>query len=70
MRKLTKFAGVALIAVASAAAAVAGVQAIRATVNSDGSSTVAPFAQAAAESPSVQRRERPRRGLRHGRRVL
>jgi phosphate transport system substrate-binding protein len=53
MRKLHKFlvgGGVALIAVASAAAAVAGVQAIRGTVNSDGSSTVAPFAQAAAES--------------------
>jgi phosphate transport system substrate-binding protein len=53
MRTLHKFlvgGGVALIAVASAAAAVAGVQAIRGTVNSDGSSTVAPFAQAAAES--------------------
>ena len=53
MRRLHKFlvgGGVALIAVASAAAAVAGVQAIRGTVNSDGSSTVAPFAQAAAES--------------------
>jgi phosphate transport system substrate-binding protein len=53
MRKLHKSlvgGGVALIAVASAAAAVAGVQAIRGTVNSDGSSTVAPFAQAAAES--------------------
>ena len=53
MRKLHTFlvgGGVALIAVASAAAAVAGVQAIRGTVNSDGSSTVAPFAQAAAES--------------------
>jgi phosphate transport system substrate-binding protein len=53
MRRLHKFlvgGGVALIAVVSAAAAVAGVQAIRGTVNSDGSSTVAPFAQAAAES--------------------
>jgi phosphate transport system substrate-binding protein len=40
----------ALVALASVGAAVAGVQAIRGTVNSDGSSTVAPFAQAAAES--------------------
>jgi phosphate transport system substrate-binding protein len=42
--------GVTAVAFASVAAAVAGVQAIRGTVNSDGSSTVAPFAQAAAES--------------------
>jgi phosphate transport system substrate-binding protein len=42
--------GVTAVALASVAAAVAGAQAIRGTVNSDGSSTVAPFAQAAAES--------------------
>jgi phosphate transport system substrate-binding protein len=42
--------GVTAIALASVGAAVAGAQAIRGTVNSDGSSTVAPFAQAAAES--------------------
>jgi phosphate transport system substrate-binding protein len=42
--------GVTLVALASVAAAVAGAQAIRGTVQSDGSSTVAPFAQAAAES--------------------
>jgi phosphate transport system substrate-binding protein len=40
----------AAVAFASVAAAVAGVQAIRGTVQADGSSTVAPFAQAAAES--------------------
>ena len=40
----------AAVALASVAAAVAGVQAIRGTVQADGSSTVAPFAQAAAES--------------------
>ena len=50
LRKFLIGGGVALVAVASAAAAVAGVQAIRGTVNADGSSTVAPFAQAAAES--------------------
>ena len=50
LRKFLVGGGVALVAVASAAAAVAGVQAIRGTVNADGSSTVAPFAQAAAES--------------------
>ena len=42
--------GVTAVALASVAAAVAGAQAIRGTVNADGSSTVAPFAQAAAES--------------------
>ena len=42
--------GITLVALASVAAAVAGAQAIRGTVQSDGSSTVAPFAQAAAES--------------------
>jgi phosphate transport system substrate-binding protein len=42
--------GTAAVALASVAAAVAGAQAIRGTVQSDGSSTVAPFAQAAAES--------------------
>jgi phosphate transport system substrate-binding protein len=41
--------GVAAVALASVAAAVAGAQAIRGTVQADGSSTVAPFAQAAAE---------------------
>jgi phosphate transport system substrate-binding protein len=41
--------GVTAVALASVAAAVAGAQAIRGTVNADGSSTVAPFAQAAAE---------------------
>ncbi len=40
----------AAVALASVAAAVAGVQAIRGTVQADGSSTVAPFATAAAES--------------------
>ena len=42
--------GTAAVALASVAAAVAGAQAIRGTVQADGSSTVAPFAQAAAES--------------------
>jgi phosphate transport system substrate-binding protein len=42
--------GVTAVAFASVAAAVAGVQAIKGTVNADGSSTVAPFSQAAAES--------------------
>jgi phosphate transport system substrate-binding protein len=42
--------GTAVVALASVAAAVAGAQAIRGTVQADGSSTVAPFAQAAAES--------------------
>jgi phosphate transport system substrate-binding protein len=42
--------GVTAVALASVAAAVAGAQAIRGTVQADGSSTVAPFAQAAAES--------------------
>lgn len=42
--------GAAAVALASVAAAVAGAQAIRGTIQSDGSSTVAPFAQAAAES--------------------
>ncbi|HKI23555.1 MAG TPA: PstS family phosphate ABC transporter substrate-binding protein [Gaiellaceae bacterium] len=40
----------AAVALASVAAAVAGAQAIRGTVQADGSSTVAPFSQAAAES--------------------
>jgi phosphate transport system substrate-binding protein len=42
--------GVTAVALASVAAAIAGAQAIRGTVQADGSSTVAPFAQAAAES--------------------
>jgi phosphate transport system substrate-binding protein len=42
--------GSTAVALTSVAAAFAGVQAIRGTVNADGSSTVAPFAQAAAES--------------------
>jgi phosphate transport system substrate-binding protein len=42
--------GITVVTLASVAAAVAGVQAIRGTVQADGSSTVAPFAQAAAES--------------------
>ena len=42
--------GTAVVALASVAAAVAGAQAIRGTVQADGSSTVAPFAQAGAES--------------------
>jgi phosphate transport system substrate-binding protein len=42
--------GTAVVALASAAAAVAGAHAIRGTVQADGSSTVAPFAQAGAES--------------------
>jgi phosphate transport system substrate-binding protein len=41
--------GVAAVALASVAAAVAGAQAVRGTIQADGSSTVAPFAQAAAE---------------------
>jgi phosphate transport system substrate-binding protein len=41
--------GIAVVALASVAAAVAGGQAFRGTIQSDGSSTVAPFAQAAAE---------------------
>jgi phosphate transport system substrate-binding protein len=41
--------GIAAVALASVAAAVAGGQAFRGTIQSDGSSTVAPFAQAAAE---------------------
>ena len=51
IRKLLLVGGAtAAVAFASVAAAVAGVQAIRGTVQADGSSTVAPFAQAAAES--------------------
>jgi phosphate transport system substrate-binding protein len=54
MRRIRKLllvgSGVTLVALASVAAAIAGAQAIRGTVQSDGSSTVAPFAQAAAES--------------------
>lgn len=50
LRLLLVGGGVTAVALASVAAAVAGAQAIRGTVNSDGSSTVAPFAQAAAES--------------------
>jgi phosphate transport system substrate-binding protein len=42
--------GTAAFALASVAAAIAGAHAIRGTVQSDGSSTVAPFAQAGAES--------------------
>ena len=42
--------GITLLALASVAAAVAGAQAIRGTIQSDGSSTVGPFAQAGAES--------------------
>jgi phosphate transport system substrate-binding protein len=49
-RLLLAGGGAVLIAAASVAAAVAGVQAIRGEVKADGSSTVAPFAQAAAES--------------------
>src|SRR5215211_6831521 len=49
-RLLLVWGGVTAVALASVAAAVAGAQAIRGTVNADGSSTVAPFAQAAAES--------------------
>ena len=51
IRKLLLVGGAtAAVAFASVAAAVAGVHAIRGTVQADGSSTVAPFAQAAAES--------------------
>ena len=51
IRKLLLVGGAtAAVAFASVAAAVAGVQAIRGTVQADGSSTVAPFSQAAAES--------------------
>ena len=54
MRRIRKLllvgGGTAAVALASVAAAVAGAQAIRGTVSTDGSSTVAPFAQAAAES--------------------
>jgi phosphate transport system substrate-binding protein len=54
MRRIRTFllvgGGTAVVALASVAAAVAGAQAIRGTVNADGSSTVAPFSQAAAES--------------------
>jgi phosphate transport system substrate-binding protein len=49
LRLLLVGGGVTAVALASVAAAVAGAQAIRGTVNADGSSTVAPFAQAAAE---------------------
>jgi phosphate transport system substrate-binding protein len=49
IRLLLVGGGVTAVALASVAAAVAGAQAIRGTVNADGSSTVAPFAQAAAE---------------------
>jgi phosphate transport system substrate-binding protein len=41
--------GVTIVALASVAAAVAGAQAIRGSISSDGSSTVGPFTQAAAE---------------------
>ena len=41
--------GVAALALVSVAAAIAGAQAIRGTVTADGSSTVGPFATAAAE---------------------
>lgn len=54
MRRFRKLllvgSGATAVALASVAAAVAGAQAIRGTVQADGSSTVAPFAQAAAES--------------------
>jgi phosphate transport system substrate-binding protein len=54
MRKVRKLllvgGGVTAVALASVAAAVAGAQAIRGTVTSDGSSTVGPLAQAAAET--------------------
>jgi phosphate transport system substrate-binding protein len=49
-RLLLVWGAVTAVALASVAAAIAGAQAIRGTVNADGSSTVAPFAQAAAES--------------------
>ena len=53
MRRIHKLllvsGGVAAVALASVAAAVAGAQAIRGTITADGSSTVGPFAQAAAE---------------------
>jgi phosphate transport system substrate-binding protein len=49
-RLLLVWGGLTAVALASVAAAIAGAQAIRGTVNADGSSTVAPFAQAAAES--------------------
>jgi phosphate transport system substrate-binding protein len=49
-RLLLVWGGVTAVALASVAAAIAGAQAIRGTVNADGSSTVAPFSQAAAES--------------------
>jgi phosphate transport system substrate-binding protein len=42
--------GITLLALASVAAAVAGAEAIRGTIQADGSSTVGPFAQAGAES--------------------
>jgi phosphate transport system substrate-binding protein len=48
-RVLLVGAGVTVVALASVAAAVAGAQAIRGTISSDGSSTVGPFSQAAAE---------------------
>ena len=53
MREIRKLllvgGGAAAVALASVAAAVAGAQAIRGTVTADGSSTVGPFAVAAAE---------------------
>lgn len=49
-RVLLAGGGAVLAAAVSVAAAVAGVQAIRGEAKADGSSTVAPFAQAAAES--------------------
>jgi phosphate transport system substrate-binding protein len=49
-RLLLVWGGVTAVALASVAAAIAGAQAIRGSVNADGSSTVAPFATAAAES--------------------
>jgi phosphate transport system substrate-binding protein len=54
MRKVRKLllvgGGTAAVALASVAAAVAGAQAIRGTITADGSSTLGPFTQAAAES--------------------
>jgi phosphate transport system substrate-binding protein len=50
VRRFLLVGGATAAAFTCAATAVAGVHAIRGTVNADGSSTVAPFAQAAAES--------------------
>jgi phosphate transport system substrate-binding protein len=54
MRKVRKLllvgGGTVAVALASVAAAIAGAQAIRGTITADGSSTLGPFTQAAAES--------------------